>query len=809
MDYSAAIGTFVSGMAKARHLTLLLAVAGGALTTSEAAAQTTAQPESAPPADQSAAPAAPVKKKGSVTDEGSVFRDIIVTAQKRSENIQKVGISITAFSGSQMRQLGLRNAIDIAKVTPAVSIYQIHPSVTSINIRGVSQNYFADHLEAPIAVYQDDAYLGSTSSVGVRTYDVDRVEVLRGPQGTLFGRNATGGLIHFVSKGPTDKFDAYEEVTAGGYEYGHGFIETEGAVGGPLSDNVTARLSFATTNDQGPWHNSVGPAPGNNNEYDARLQLRWEIDPATRLDLNGSISLNRNMRGAAYTTRAVQPDAHGLGTALAPDEYGTYVNFASPTFAPIQSPCEGCDLTGYRQGSNPFKLQEDDPGSFRRTIYSGTAKLTHDFGRINFVSVSNYQHISKSFSIDTDGGPSVLFDYGTQMKYRQFSEEARVSGTSDKLKWVAGFFYLNMKGRYGVDGLFDLGPYIGLTCTAPACYGGSPVTDSLRASYELNVKSWSGFAQGDYYLTPDFYVTGGLRYTDDQKTFDYRFHDSLGFQAVLTGGSPTVDYNPATDPSADRSFKNISAKAQVNWTPSSNLLVYLGYSRANKGGNWSAPIFPPVVTSALPHKQEVLTSIEGGEKLRMLNGALTLNSSVYYYYYKNYQAFAMQNLVQTIFNVNARAYGGEVELRANPLLGLDLGLSTAFIHNTVYDTPLPDGTFADRKLPNAPKISLNGLLRYSFDALGGKLAAQANAQYFGAHYMTVLNEPTNHENGYVTVDLRLEYTSPDAHWSAAGFVRNANNARYRIYGLDVSSLSYAAGVYAPPRTYGMTLGWKY
>ncbi|WP_019053850.1 TonB-dependent receptor [Sphingobium xenophagum] len=740
----------------------------------------------------------------------SVLGDIIVTATRRNESSQRIGLSITAFSGDQLAQLGVTNATDITKLTPAVSLYQVHPSVTAINIRGVSQNYFADHLEAPIAVYQDDAYIGSTGAIGVRSYDMERVEVLRGPQGTLFGRNATGGLIQYVSKPPTDKFEAYAQVTAGGYEYGNGYAQTEGAVSGPLSDTVRARLSVATNNDQGPWHNGIGANPGNTNEYAARLQIEAELGPSTTVRFIGSADINRDSRGAAFTTQAAAPGPRGLGVPLAPGEFGTYANLAAlPLIQTITSPCPGCDLTGYRQGSNPYRLNLSNPGMFRRSIYGATLKVTHGFEGAELVSVTNYQNVAKRLTLDSDGSPSTLFDYGTQQRYNQFSQELRLSGSSDTFKWVTGAYYLRMRGNYRVDGNFDLGPYIGLTCTAPACVGGSPVQDAFRADYRLTDDTWSVFAQADYYLTPDLYLTAGARYTDDHKKFDYGWADQLGFQAVLTGGAPTVSYGPATDPSADRHFRNVSAKAQLNWTPAPGVLLYAGYTRGHKGGNWSSPIFPPIVVASLPHKQEVLSSYEGGAKLRLFNNRATLNGSIFYYDYKDYQAFAITNLVQQIFNVDAIAYGGEVEFRVNPAEGLDVSLTGAFMHSRVKNVPLPDGTFADRRLPDAPTASIGGLVRYSFDALGGRVGGQVNANYVGSHFLTALNERTNFQKDYATVDLRLDYASPDDKWTIAAFVRNVTNNAHEIFGLDVSSLGYAASVYAPPRTYGVTLGWKY
>src|SRR5580704_14392446 len=163
--------------------------------------------------------------------------EIIVTAQRREQNLQDVGTSVTAFDANSVERLGLKDVTDIVGQTPGMQFNQYGATVTVYNLRGVSQNDFSDHQEAPIAVYSDDAYIANTGALAGSLFDLQRVEVLRGPQGTLFGRNATGGLIQYVSKQPTDAPEGYVQVTAGNYH----FLQTEGAVGGPLSDRVDAR----------------------------------------------------------------------------------------------------------------------------------------------------------------------------------------------------------------------------------------------------------------------------------------------------------------------------------------------------------------------------------------------------------------------------------------------------------------------------------------------------------------------------------------------------------------------------------------
>jgi len=190
------------------------------------------------------------------TDNGSVLiQDIVVTANKRQEKLQNVGIAATAFNATTLAQLGINSTTDLAKMTPALNVNYANPSVAQLNIRGVSQNDFADHLETPIAVYWDEGYIGSSMAIATPTYDIQRVEVLRGPQGTLFGRNATGGLIHYVSAAPTDQLSGYMEASYGRFNT----YNIQGALSGPIAEGIRARIAFTRNSSDGPQLG--GPRP--------------------------------------------------------------------------------------------------------------------------------------------------------------------------------------------------------------------------------------------------------------------------------------------------------------------------------------------------------------------------------------------------------------------------------------------------------------------------------------------------------------------------------------------------------------------
>jgi iron complex outermembrane receptor protein len=731
------------------------------------------------------------------TNQGLLTQDIVVTANRREQNLQKVGISITAFNGEAMQKLGFVNTTDIVKQTPAVSFYQFSPSVSNINIRGVVQNDFADHLEPPIAVYQDDTYVGSSGGVSVPLFDMQRVEVLRGPQGTLFGRNATGGLIHFISAAPTDHLAGYFQGSYGSFNT----YNLQGAISGPITDNVLGRFAFTRNQSDGPFYNTLTGKhdAGDTDNYAFRGQLLFDLGD-TKIRLLGRYNRD-DQHGPAYSGIAAAPGANGLGVPVGPNQIAQYPNIV--TGGTVTAPCPGCNVVGFKASGDPFTVADSYPGYFKRSIYDGQIKITHDFGAMTFTSITDYLKIDKFLSYNDDSSPAQFFVYGTTQRYHQVSEEARLNGTSGKLKWVAGLFYLNMDGRYSSAVDLDLAPYVGAPlCIGTSCPPGGTVPAHFQTNYRLITNSIAGFAQGEYELNSYFSLIGGLRYTHDQKKYDYAFTDTPAIQAPFT-------YNTSNNPAADRPFNNFSAKAEVDYKPDTTTLIYLSYTRGHKGGNWTAPVFPPIDPSLFAHKQEVLTSYEAGLKKRFLGGRATFNVSGFYYDYHNYQAFSLINIAQTITNVNATVYGGEAELKLTPMDGLDLGLNASTIHSNVKDIVLPDGEHVDRKLPNTPTVTLSGLARYAWNFAGGQMAIQASGQFKSDYYLTVLNEPVNHEKKWATLDLRLSWTAPNDRLELAVYGDNVTSTRYRVWGLDVSSLSLGMQVYAPPASWGASARYKF
>src|SRR2546421_122537 len=483
------------------------------------------------------------------------LEEVIVTAQKREQNLQEIGISLSAVSGSDLAELGVVNATDITKSMPAVVLTQPNgPSSFSLAIRGVVQNDFADHQESPAAIYVDDVYVSQMIGLAFSTFDIDRVEVLRGPQGTLFGRNATGGLAHFISRRPTDETSGYMDVTFGQ----RNLLRVEGAFGGALADGIDARIAFQTNHYDPLFKNVFGPASDaeNGNDWGLRGQLLFKLPDSSQLLLLGRLS-RTDVHAGSWETLTTKNIALGIDVLAGPNDnpYGT---------------CPGCNASGL-SNSGPFVIRDSISGFTRLQGGGLTAKYTRDFSGTALTVIGDYTSLRKDYQEDSDSSPVTLFQFFNGSKVNQESVEARLNGGDKQLNWTAGLYGLRIDGSYyegwlgptfftaqevssptnpntqnyqnaylfPVDGAWPIGtaPYWNDVVQAPpgstlAPPGSVPAT---RSPYSLLTKSYAGFAQVEYRLTDLLGLTLGGRVTSDQKDFDFTWIPYLYYPQSPTG----------------------------------------------------------------------------------------------------------------------------------------------------------------------------------------------------------------------------------------------------------------------------------
>jgi iron complex outermembrane receptor protein len=778
-------------------------------------------------------------------DQGGV-EEIVVTAQRREQKLQDVGISVTALGSEALSNLNISTATDITRAVPSLKMNAYSSSQVVFNIRGVSQNDYGDQQEPPVAVYQDDSYSSTINLASFPVFDLARVEALRGPQGTLFGRNATGGAIQFISHKPTKEFEGYATATVG--RFGQAILE--GAVSGPLTDTLQGRFAFIRNKDDGyiEYRNDGNivspvtsqPARGANNHYALRGQLAWQpADGVNAALIVRYLRADKERQAGLYSNEAACPNAQFQGEFTKPDQscafWGTGPGQAGTGFRN--------DAITPSRGGTPWATAETSPSYVDRTTKAATLRVDAKLGALDLVSITDYQKADKFYLEGGDSSPvdGVVFYQRSALK--QASQEFRLSGTAGAHQIVGGVFGMKIDGDY--TGKF-----------ADPFYGYDPTV-----SFTQSTKSLAVFLQDEWRATDKLSVIAGIRHWRDKREGSY-----VGCAPAVPGlsDSVTVIFNPSTvtgitggtasvanercgdtvggvivgptdglartvtPGDASKTFSGVTARFEVDFRLTDDVLLFASYNRGSKSGgftfstgtpyaplgsNGSADPGAPNVNAFLngvPYKPEVLNALEAGFK-STLGRSTVLNASAFYYDYQNYQAFAQVGVQQTVVNLPAIASGLEAELTTRPVQGLTLQLGASALSSRVRNILLPDlVTVVEHDLPQAPKFSGNALARYEFGVGPGTVSVQGDVQYSGSFCFTVLCAPVERERAYTVANARVGWESATRTWEFAAFVNNLFEEKYRVYAFDSSLFSgVVAGVYAKPRTWGLTGTYRF
>lgn len=743
--------------------------------------------------------AAPAKETAPAAEAPAPSGDIVVTAQHREQRLQDVGIAVSAVSGHQLKDMHVTTATDLVGAVPSLKMNAYGSSQVVFNIRGVSQNDYGDQQEPPIAVYQDDSYASSINLASFPVFDLQRAEVLRGPQGTLFGRNATGGAVQFISNKPTRYLDGYATVGTGSY----GEILTEAAVSGSLADNLQVRIAGIRERDKGYLQSITGGAAlGASNHWALRGIIAWQPTSAINVTLTTRYMRAPYERQAgAYSHTVTCPNDQFQGEYLAVDQTCAY--YAENGLAGPGTTGTGLrvDAINPQRGGDPYKIYQNGPNFADRTLFSQTVHIDVDLGGVTLTSISDYQHGRKYYVESTAPDPGEYFFQKALLN--QGSQEFRLSAKRGDHQLVIGAYGMIIDGKYS-------GSY------------GIPFEDyAPLAVFKQHTRSFAFFGQDEWSLSDKFKLIGGLRYWNDRREGAYTATDAAS-GVGLTFNSQEVGYTAfgvaqpdtgivVTPAAAAVKFDGISARAEIDYKPGRNTLLYVSYNRGSKSGGFTFPTSTPFpggevdALNGIPYKPERLDDYEIGVKLT-LPMQTTLNLAGFYYDYHNYQAFAQLGLIQTVLNLNAFSEGLEAEFTTHPVAGLTFQANGQYLHTKVRNVPLPDGvTIVDHQLPQAPAFSGNALIRYEFALLGGTASLQADVLHSGKFCFTVLCAPVEREAAYDVANLRVGFAGADGRWEIAAFVKNVNNAQYRQYALDESVYDGSVlSAYARPRTWGLT-----
>jgi iron complex outermembrane receptor protein len=782
-----------------------------------------------------------VTEKESKKRESLLMEKIVVTAQKRVESVQSVGIAITAFNGDQLEQLGVENSTDIAKFTPGVSLSgSFAGQQQQFSIRGVTQNDFNDHVESPNAIYIDEGYVAMQQGQIFGTFDLERVEVLKGPQGTLFGRNATGGLVSFITKKPTEDLEGYIDLTLGSYQQ----QKLEGAISGPITDDLSYRISgFSNSNDgyldnhfpettyvptefegnlsNGPSLSNSGADLGGDDSWAVRTHLLLKTSDESELLMSGFLTRSTQSTGP-YQSSPVIAELDELGRTIntyrvSADETREFIH---PTIANYDTgfdndfdgvrPVPGGDFYGYIDpDGNDFNTSSDfafDDSNTYET-YGTTINYFNDFEDVTFTSITDYKHHDKFTVLDLEAGPQSQFTWFGEADIDSLTQELRLDGGNNDQPWVVGLYFLDIDAL-SITGLSALAngtvlPEFGFTDF-----------DEPRIAH-LKTRSYSVFGQIENALSDNVKLITGIRATEEQKDyfFDVRYAGNNDQPLAWDQDALNADSSRATGAfNDDTSQTLITGKIQLDWQLSRDVLVYTGYNRGVKAGSFNSS-GAGLADSDVPYGDEVLSAYEIGFKSVFWDNTVKFNTAAYYYDYKDYQASRWDGLGNVITNNDSTIKGLEFELAASPIDGLDLMLNLGLIDAVVKDLDLVgDGSvLKDVKPTFSPETTMTGLARYTlYDFAGGDLTFQASASYQSSIYSNLSNFDSTKFDSWTVVDGLVSWMSVDETWSVDLFVKNLFDERYNTIGFDLSSICGCnEEAQGKPRWVGLSVKYNY
>ncbi|WP_159084258.1 TonB-dependent receptor [Saccharobesus litoralis] len=782
----------------------------------------------------------PFIAQGQVTSSEQELEVIQVTAQKRLQNTQEVGISLAVLSGDDIEVLQLTNTVDISQQIPNLQLNTWSPNLTIFNLRGISQNNFTDNLEAPIAVYFDDAYYANLNSISNQLFDLQRVEVLRGPQSTLFGRNATGGVIQYVTTGAdVDELNGYLKI--GGGQFNQQYMEL--ASGVALTDHARGRIALKRAKSDGyivaaqPGIRNIG----GDNALAVRTSLQFDLTDDTQLNLKYSYSKDDDVPTGGYSflpwTQAeieqtyLPPELVAFTQNVileggAPPNDLSINDFTKQVFFNTDdgfTPVDQAGLTLYKGDSaEPHTHYSNINGYLNRTIQSLTAKITAQLNdRWYIESISHLQELDKAYLEDGDGIPAPIIAFQTETDYRQASQELRLDYRHDNTRLLLGAYLLDTQQEGAITTIGN--PVLRLARQLQAdglireSYNPDESSPKAVQTYNLAAQNHALFAHWEQRLSAQFEVVTGLRWSQDEKQMDYRrgFADEsaqIDFiqQAFLIPSQPDGKIN----------YQDYSAKLQFNWQPARKQLYYLSYNRGIKVGNWAMSAGLPI--EEMQHKPETLHAYEAGLKLDV-SPRFRVNASTFLYDYRDYQAFAMIGLAPQITNSDANISGAELELTylATESLSIDLGL--AHLHSQLdkvdavasWQSPVggtvidfPRDTLTNVTLPNTPEFSLNYALNYQTPLWSGLLISQLDGVYYDDQYLEVTNGGGAFQDAYHVVNFKLTYRVANDALSFSVYGKNVTDEVYKQYNLDLGMLG-STSYYAPPASYGVSVHYQW
>ncbi|WP_313804585.1 TonB-dependent receptor [Sphingobium sp.] len=756
--------------------------------------------------------------------------DIIVTAQKRSERLNDVPLSITAASGEQLKSAGVVAPEDLVKVVPGFSYTRTLWGAPSFIIRGVGVTDSSLGITPAVSVYVDQVPLPYLVEASGAAFDLERVEVLKGPQGTLFGQNSTGGAVNFIAAKPTNDFQAGGSFTYGRFNQ----ADIEAFVSGPITSTLRGRLAVRHESRDGWQVSQTRPDDrlGVRDFTQARALLDWDASDTLKFELNVNGWRDRSETQAQQFQELSpqSPAAVGGATEFVTAAAAIYTQPAArnPRLADWGVQLQP-GLPAVYLGAVPSSdLHKDN--SFVQVSLKGEVQLAD---AISLTSISAYSHYKQDSPLDTDATQFWGINFRITGDIENMFQELRLAGDMDKFKWMVGGNYshdsVDETERYDLAG--SNSTLIGVRFTAG------------QQDMSQRVNTVSAFGDVQYEILPDLTAQGSARYTKYEDNFHGCLRDpgnglwAAAIQALannVLGANPPVALQAgqcitlvpspptfAVPATIRKSLKqnNISWRAGLSWKVSPDNMVYANVTRGYKSGG-----FPGVVAIVSdqfnPIGQESVLAYEAGFKIALADRMIQLNGAGFYYDYKNKQLVgivpnaAIGPTLALVSIPKSRISGFELDATVRPTRELRLSAAATYVNSKVVSSfllPNPRGAQVDvrgEQLPTTPKWQLQGGVDYTVpmsSAIDFRLGA--SARYQTSSNATFGNDPDYVIHSYTVVDAFAEIESSTGKWSAQVWGRNLFNKYYLtaiLRGGDTISRSTGMGA-----TYGITLSYKY
>ncbi|CAN7305914.1 TonB-dependent receptor [Phenylobacterium sp. LjRoot225] len=751
---------------------------------------------------------------------------ITVTARRREENVQSTPVSVSAFSGAALEERNVQTASDVTRFVPNVQFDSAASesgggASSQISIRGIGQTDYVLTVEPAVGVYLDGVYIGKSMGSLLDAVDLERLEVLRGPQGTLFGKNTIGGAIQLISKRPTASFESYGQLTTGSYDR----LDAKAAVSGPLSEAVRVRLSGAYQSRDGfvkrvtPAGEDTGDRQGDINRLSGRLAVEADLTP----DLLATLMLDG--------TRIRE---HSPGQILVKAD--ETAGFASAYNAGLPG---GVCLAGAARLTNPFCYNSQwvrplaslattnaGPNLSNTDVLGAGLNLDWKVGGATVKSITAWRKVKVDVLQDLTASPYYYNFIGQRIDTKQFSQEFQLLGETlgARLHYVLGLYYLHEAGSQAFPVELSLVQFMS---------GGRIRNDSYAA-----------FGQLTYDLTDQLSITGGLRYSDETRRFNpqgqiIQGYASLtptpvpGFANFVTGafGAAGTPLFPAGWYS--RGDTSATPMVSANYKISPDVMAYASFSKGMKGGGFTMRYFPPVIPAAGTDPNNIVSyagpekasSYEVGLKSELFDHKLRFNIAAFYTDYQDIQITynidpdgpgPIGAFVPVLANAaSAHIKGVEIEtsaaltswLRLDGSLGYTDAAYQSFSDQARANYPGLDGF----KIPNTPRwtANLGGTATLFDDDAKGRAQLRVDYSFRSAEFKEFSNDPTLYQKSVGLLNASLTYRTPDRRIEASIGATNLTDETYIVSGVSNGGIGYAQAIVSRPREWFVSLKYAY